>query len=301
MREGETMGTDIHMAVERRDRTTGKWYVVPPTDALQLAAREEYRRWLAPENTDEGMREWAERKMRTAWYDDRNYEAFAILADVRNGRAFAGVETGDGFKQIADPRGLPLDLSEELRVPANYDAMRECAWTDVPEDPPENEDDDEYRGFWLGDHSWSYLTVRELQAYDWTQVTALCGVIDWKEYVTRVREKQTGSPRTYSGDVWCRGCVTMDERRDDLSQLINSKGEIDRAALLVASARSEDGVAPTHDELGAWADSKLHVRVWWEETYAESAGRFYSQVLPELASLDPEHPDDVRIVFGFDS
>ena len=39
---------------------------------------------------------------------------FAILAGVRNGYGFAGCDTGDGFRPIAPPRGLPGDVSPEV-------------------------------------------------------------------------------------------------------------------------------------------------------------------------------------------
>ena len=42
---------------------------------------------------------------------DRNYRAFAVLADVRNGYGFAGFSTGDAVIPISEPRGLPDDMS----------------------------------------------------------------------------------------------------------------------------------------------------------------------------------------------
>ena len=77
--------------------------------------------------------------------DGRNYWAFAVLADVRNGYGFAGSDTGEPLKPISEPRGLPDDLSLELRA------------------PPENEEVDTP---WLGDHSFSWVTLEELLAYD---------------------------------------------------------------------------------------------------------------------------------------
>jgi hypothetical protein len=74
--------------------------------------------------------------------DDRNYWAFAILADVCNGYGFAGVDTGDSVEPISEPRGLPEDLSDEL---ADAFQASEC---------------------YLGDEPYSYLTLRELLDYD---------------------------------------------------------------------------------------------------------------------------------------
>jgi hypothetical protein len=305
------MGTDIHLAVERRDTTTGKWYVVPPTAALQTAARAEYERWLNPESKDAGMRQWAQAKVERNWYDDRNYETFAMLADVRNARGFAGVDTGDGFTPIAQPRGLPLDMSDELRVPANYYAMRECGWANVPDDLPvtDDDDDDDDRGFWLGDHSFSYFTVRELQAYDWTQTTKLRGVITLDEFIKREEDGATGPPATYCGGVSGQRIVTWPMER--AKAVLAEHGAAKLREMYDCGGFGRWGVsAEAARELNASigrvaiADDPrplIYVRVQWEETYAEAAGQFYSDMLPELASLDPEHPDDVRIVFGFDS
>src|SRR5690606_27440711 len=68
---------------------------------------------------------------------DRNYDLFAILADVRNGYGFAGVYTGDGFNYISEPKGLPEDMSEELKKAIETERV------------------------WLGDHDFSYLTSSE--------------------------------------------------------------------------------------------------------------------------------------------
>jgi len=63
---------------------------------------------------------------------NRNYWSFAVLADVRNGHGFAGHYTGEPVVPIASPRG-------------------------IPKDSPETHE-------WLGDHSWSYVTLTELLA-----------------------------------------------------------------------------------------------------------------------------------------
>lgn len=98
------MGTDIHMAVEvRKD---GVWQNVTP-----------FRNGYSPE---------------PEYYEDRNYDLFAILADVRNRY---------GFVPLDQPRGIPSDASDDVR--------RWC------------ED---------GDHSHSYCTVAELLTYDWTRI-----------------------------------------------------------------------------------------------------------------------------------
>lgn len=41
----------------------------------------------------------------------RNYDLFAVLADVRNARGFAGCDTGNPIIPISEPRGFPHDIS----------------------------------------------------------------------------------------------------------------------------------------------------------------------------------------------
>ena len=72
---------------------------------------------------------------------------------MRNGYGFAGIDTGDGFVPIDDPRGLPDDISPLVRKEAEH---------------------------WEGDgHSHSYFTLKELKEYNWTgQTTKLRGVVN---------------------------------------------------------------------------------------------------------------------------
>src|SRR5688500_15176320 len=122
------MGCDIHLFVEKK--VGGRWH-----------------RW---ERTEEVKVDDAYAYTRNYYgYNDRNYDVFAMLADVRNGRGFAGVETGSRFNVIAAPKGIPPFEKLELR--------------------PSGEVQEEIER-WDGDgHSHSYLTLAELEAYDWTQ------------------------------------------------------------------------------------------------------------------------------------
>jgi len=125
-----------------------------------------------------------------AYYDDRNYNLFAILADVRNGYGFAGVKTGFGFKPIDDPRGLPFDVSEILAKEG---------------------DNVDY-------HSHSWFTVQELMDYDWTQTTELIGVINAPEYLS-MRLYEQDRPRTYCADVTGKSIIRVDQQ--EMNKLID--------------------------------------------------------------------------------
>lgn len=126
-------------------------------------------------------------KRATNWiYDGRNYDLFAILANVRNGYGFAGVDTGDGFIPISMPKDLPNDVSTFVKREADH---------------------------WDGDgHSHSYLTVKELMDYDWNQQTVQRGLVSEKQYEVY---KEKGIPDTYSGDVWGQNIVHISNEQMD--------------------------------------------------------------------------------------
>jgi len=87
--------------------------------------------------------------------DDRNYDTFAVLADVRNGYGFAGTPTGEGWPVMFEPRGLPNDLEldgdERAVLPEPYYYSFD------------KEKKDPQHSMWLGDHTYSHLTLAELK------------------------------------------------------------------------------------------------------------------------------------------
>lgn len=90
------MGCDIHLYVEKYNKAKGEWEFVKPP---------------------KGWDDFAEKNGYTPnWYQGRNYNLFAILADVRNGRGFAGVDTGDRLDVIAQPKGTPKNASGEYKA-----------------------------------------------------------------------------------------------------------------------------------------------------------------------------------------
>lgn len=190
------MGCDIHIQIEKR--VNGKWERVPWVDEFKRNYPETYGHL-------DGALDMP------ALFDNRNYDLFGVLADVRNGT------WGEEHPPIASPRGWPDDMA----------APQIC------DGEPE----------WLGDHSFSWVTLRELQEYPWDE------------------------------PVKKRGWVSHEE---------------------AAKFRS-DGVPPvsysaggSHGEYIDWTESRrVDVRNWPDA------------ILPILATLGS--PDDVRLVFGFDS
>jgi hypothetical protein len=254
------MGTDIHFYTERRTATgwesADNWTPYPYKD-----------------DEEGGPDEWV------SWddqlYTSRNYDVFAILADVRNGRGFAGIDTGDGFVPIAEERGLPDDLSPRLKT--FFDA----------------------HGV---DHTPSWLTLAELLAYDWTQRTKKRGVVGPSEWAVF---REQGEPRSYSGDVQGGGVRHFTpERFEEVWQQVRAEFSL-----------PEQRWASHHLKGGSWGEPEVspelrrfreiigsdqpYCRVEWEVPYYRAARDFFGTVIPQLLRLGA--PDDVRIVFYFDS
>lgn len=214
------MGTDIHLYVEKRN-PDGTWSCVdPPARDLALYPRERTRAdgttydsaFYGPHDCmyeskcygayDKTGDEWVEipcgptcqRCLGTGrdfdWYHNRNYDVFAILANVRNGHGFAGVDTGDGFKVIAAPRGVPADVSPRVRDHNTWD------------------------------HTPSWLLVSELLAFDWQQTTKHRGTIPLRisdedhpfgepESYELWRARRDASPKSWCGHIGGPGIVTI--------------------------------------------------------------------------------------------
>lgn len=155
------MGTDIHMFIEKKCKygdNKGRWVLASPMTINS------YRDDTLPiQDRVEPMEV----------FDDRDYDLFAMLANVRNGRGFAGIVTGEGFKSISSPKGLPQDISNDLGRYA----------------------EDYY------EHSGSYLTLKELLEYtelSKKMYTHKQGVVNDKGYKTF---KEKGMPECWCGRV----------------------------------------------------------------------------------------------------
>lgn len=191
------MGADIHLMVEKK--VNGKWEVIEKIDQAEInwytRALEENRAKGEESNYSHLNEEYLLKQIEhyknnitTDWlYSGRNYNLFAILADVRNGRGFAGIKTGEGFNPISDPRGVPEDASNTYLDDVNS---------------------------WNGDgHSHSYHTLKQLVEYDWHQETVQYGVVPLKVY-TECKENGT-TPDSWSGGVSGRNIVTISEEQAD--------------------------------------------------------------------------------------
>jgi dihydrofolate reductase len=109
---------------------------------------------------------------------DRHYQLFAVLAGVRNGYGFAGCPIGDAVKPISEPRGFPRDFVLDAVNDQNY----VC-----------------HRGMWMGDHSHSWLTGKQLLKWYTNACTVTkTGILDREVY--EAWDKKS-FPTSYCGGI----------------------------------------------------------------------------------------------------
>ncbi len=244
------MGCDIHMVVEVK--TEKEW-----EEALSFLDCNDcdatgVNKYV--KDSKPGSCYWCQGSGRISSYRDRNYDAFAILANVRNGEGSGGCDTGDSFPSIAPNRGLPDDFHTDDEEKYHYDT-------------------------WMGDHSFTWLTLKELLDYDWTRSRVCRGIVTAKEYR---KAKVTGKPDSYCGGVWGLGTETVSNEK--------------MAALITAAVLLGD------TELNQL--TKYYTQLDWNETFAECAGNFHSRFIPGLVKLAEDNnvpPENVRLVMGFDN
>lgn len=180
------MGTDIHCYVEHQN-PDGSWTLPtapnPYYDSLEARAAKVLEWYPGDENAQKRAdaladeEDWDNREVAPiAGYSGRNYGLFAILADVRNGRGFAGVKIGEPTKPIDEPRGVPEDASPE------YVAEVET---------------------WGGDgHSHSWFTLAELMAYDWDGNYAINSYVAHPQSEWRASQGEEPLPADFDFDAW---------------------------------------------------------------------------------------------------
>lgn len=118
------------------------------------------------------------------WDEGRHYQLFAVLAGVRNGFGFAGVKLGDPVEPISEPRGFPEDFEVHS---GEWHGTKVCPY------------DGEPRGDWLGDHTHSWLTGKEmLDAYETLPVVTKTGCITREVYE---KWDKVSEPEYYCGAV----------------------------------------------------------------------------------------------------
>lgn len=128
------MGADIHSMAEQ----------FRPRYARQ--GEEPTSRWVPIDSDIFPRASWRGEGRGTVPLDERNYDLFALLANVRNGYGFAGIKRGDPIAPLALPRGVPED--------ASFAWLAEVDQWDVDM------------------HSHSYFTLAELLQFDGFAISA---------------------------------------------------------------------------------------------------------------------------------
>lgn len=207
------MGCDIHMFAEvkikRRDKKQ-EWMTVGKVfkDEYYKKNQPTYMSTYGDEKSENAY-EW-NNKLTMHPYDARNYDVFAILADVRNGRGFAGSDTGDGFNPIADPKGVPEDASDYYKKVVDE---------------------------WGQDgHSHSYFTMEELDAYDFNQTTKHRGWVSKDQYKV-FQEK--GHPEMWSGGVDGNGIRHLTNK--EMENYIDGKLKLEEGVTPYTQVEWEEG------------------------------------------------------------
>lgn len=162
------MGTDIHLQVQGK-RADGVWEYVKIKPFFRY--------------DDPGF----------SWDDDpsgRNYNLFALLADVRNGHGFAGSYRHEPVRHHFGGCGLPDGLTPDDCYQHDEDG----------DDLPDFVAGDAY----IGDHSFTHATLAELRAVTWDQEFESGGIVDEKNF--RIWQER-GVPESWSGGIWGDGIV----------------------------------------------------------------------------------------------
>ncbi len=238
------MASDIHLFVERWNGS--RWVAADEWEVDTYRGRTTYQLSSTP------------------FYQERNNCLFAILANVRNGYAAGGVDTGEGFVPIAMPRGLPADASPEICGHAAEKRER------------------------VSGHSW--LSVSELLAYDWTQTTMQRGWVSAPTYFDWCCSDQTEAPSLRAAAL----LVPNIER-------ISETDMVSRIALIKKEAKSAAGSAWMDRACELILERMEHVycQASWSIPYFKTVRLFWSDTMPRLVSLGK--PEQVRIVFWFEN
>lgn len=175
--------------------------------------------------------------------DERNYAVFAMLAGVRNGFGFAGCKTHEPLVPISEPRGLP-------------------------DDNPKYEGED--ADWMFGDHSFSWVTLRELLDWPgWGQELHMTGILDREEYERVMREG--GTPKSWCGGIGGPGVVQTTHES------------------IQAGTAPENWTCAQYEWRTPFRDRVRLFRMWLDYIEAKHGWELESD------------PGAIRLVFGFDS
>jgi hypothetical protein len=252
------MGCDEHFYLEvRKD---GRWL------AYSQKARSKY---YDPEFDDPN--EELELPQFEEFTGGRNYNAYALIADVRNGMSLLG--GGRAFIPISGPKGVPNDASPEYLEMVNR---------------------------WDGDgHSHTWLTLQELLDYPWYRHSEIRGVVGLREFArwSAYDRDNKRSPSNWAGGVSGPGIEIIDMQQAD-ELLEKRKEELGNQYWDWVHGR------PPFEPENKYFDGKLYVSSVWYQPYTEAVGDLYTRGIPRMIQVRDElglTNEDVRAVGFFDN
>ena len=200
--------------------------------------------------------------VKTSWGMDRNYTLFAILAGVRNGYGFAGVYRHEPVTPIAEDRGIPdfVNSDEEGQSTQFYNP-----WFGAPY----GDSDEQEFDTWLGEHSFTYMTVQEILDWEgWDNQLQYGGVITREEYENTIAHGK--DPEYWAGAV--NGPQVIKISQHDYEKM-----------------KKEN--YPT--------DKITHITCYWKNQ--QTLRDDFDWFLKEIKRIANEHGPDTYLVIGFDS
>lgn len=207
---------------------------------------------------------WIEFETHLSALRQRDYDYFAILANVRNGRGFAGVDMGDEFVPIQENR----------------------SFADLPFTVP----DPDGGSYDYGDHSFGWITLREWIDYPhWNDIREQRGVVGLRKRVTPNNPADPGPPAL----EW----ASYEELRGTGRAPSNYYGGIGGSKVAVIDTARAD--AMLDGRMDEDPDKEYHVRYAWNVSVGDSVNISIHEAMGYFASH--LNPDTTYLVFGFDS
>jgi len=175
-----------------------------------------------------------------------------VLADVRNNQledmlskmlgnfpdSFVSFKRRDTIEPISKPKGLPPDISKKAQKVNNN-----------------------------GEEA-SYLTLREIESYDWSQIIGNYNYINFKDYKTYKETKEQPNSTSHSGG---------------------------RKEVMISTSEADEFLEKPY-KMSSLND--YFVKISWTNTMKEQLGEEWWQFVEGLKKLST-NPDHVRIVFSF--
>ena len=271
------MGCDIHTMVEikrqrYKDRNTDEGWRWVKLDAEELHIPNPYH---DPDSESEYWRK--QPKYTDEPFGERNYDLFALLADVRNGFGFAGVPRHQPIVPLSEPRGVPDDASH--------------AWLETVEQ-------------WDSDmHSHTYFTLQELLDFQaegrFGQGMRRTGAITAEQYEKIKASGFTLKPDGWSGSVSGNGIVTISPDQYDAG---SRAPEFPPEELAEMRARWKEAKAKRGE---VWTDAddkrfdewtgvphRTYIQYHWEDSMEGSVGALVAAIEAAKRFADDRPPLD---------